>query len=142
MLLGVSHDLRTPLTRAQLGVYLLQEHEPELVRDILDDLEEMNKIIEQFIVFVRHGVAETPVNMDVTALVREIADNFKGIQLHLPETLLVPVSPVSFSRMLTNLISNAEKHGTPPIEVVVENTGSEWSVTVVDRGEGDLGRPG
>jgi len=136
MLLGISHDLRTPLTRVRLAVDFLYKHEPPLVEGVFADIDEMNVIIEQFISFVREGKAEKSEVVDINKLVRYESNKFENIELDLTAHFDAQVSSISFRRMLSNLISNAIKHGVPPIEVQTQNNSVEWSITVVDMGEG------
>jgi len=136
MLLGISHDLRTPLTRTRLAVDFLHKHEPPLVEGVFADIDEMNLIIDQFISFVREGKAEKIELVDVNELVRAESEKFNDIKLKLTAAFEAPISPVSLRRMLSNLISNAIRHGIPPIEIYTENDGVGWSITVVDMGKG------
>jgi len=136
MLLGISHDLRTPLTRSRLAVDFLHKHEPSLVEGVFADIDEMDLIIDQFISFVREGKSEKFEVVDINELVRSESNKFKNIGLGLTARFEARVSPVSLRRMLGNLISNSIKHGMPPIEVQTENDGVNWSITVIDMGKG------
>lgn len=136
MLLGISHDLRTPLTRARLAVDFLEKHDPGLVSGIVEDLDEMDQIIDQFIVFAREGRPETKESVDICDLVLEVSDKFEGVHVELPAPFTACVSPLSIKRLLSNLISNAFKYGDPPIEICVDETNDKWSITVIDSGKG------
>ena len=136
MLLGISHDLRTPLTRSRLAVDFLHKHEPPLVEGVFADIDEMNLIIDQFISFVREGKAEKSEVVEINEIVRDESNKFRNVGVALTAPFDARVSPISLRRMLGNLISNAIKHGKPPIEVHTENDGVMWSVTVIDMGKG------
>ncbi|WP_323115678.1 histidine kinase dimerization/phospho-acceptor domain-containing protein, partial [Klebsiella variicola] len=76
MLAGVSHDLRTPLTRLRLSLELLPESEREMVEDMIRDIEDMDAILDQFLAFIRDGRDEPVEEGDLTDLVREVVAPF------------------------------------------------------------------
>lgn len=136
MLLGISHDLRTPLTRVRLAVDFLHKYEPSLVEGVFADIDEMNLIVEQFISFAREGQTERSEVIDINTLIRDESSKFKNIELDLTAPFEAQVNSVSLRRVLSNLLSNAFKHGEPPIKIQTKNDSIKWSVTVIDMGEG------
>ena len=117
MLSGVSHDLRTPLTRLKLGLSLQGgEEAEEMIRDV-DDMEQM---LDEFLAFSRGDSLEQAVPVDLAALARQAVEDAPGgdgrITLEIgPEAAgMGPVSlrPNAVRRALDNLIGNALRFGT------------------------------
>lgn len=142
MLSGVSHDLRTPLTRIRLGLAML---EPEAeARALQDDAEQMEELIDRFLDFARAdvtGPAEPETETDLTALVAErIERATRGrqrlrLQMAFDGALPVYLRPRLFARALDNLIANALRYGRHA-EVRVGFLGNEIVVAVEDDGPG------
>jgi two-component system osmolarity sensor histidine kinase EnvZ len=117
MLAGVSHDLRTPLTRLRLAVAMLPAPDERTQRDIADmteDLEEMDRMIGGYLAFVR-GVGEEPSQpVDLPGLLEEVAARARragaDVVLEMPEELPVMLRPDAFRRAVTNLVDNARRH--------------------------------
>jgi len=142
MLSGVSHDLRTPLTRMKLGLSLLetQDREP-LERDV----EEMQRLLDEFLSFVRDASEGEPEPVDPVVLVTQIVDDFcrsdKDVQMcrvnrkDANEDGLVNLRPVAIRRAVENLISNAVRYGSRA-EVSIELTDKSLRIRVEDDGPG------
>lgn len=113
MLSGVSHDLRTPLTRLRLGLGLFDDDEAEPLQR---DVEEMQRMLDGFLDFAR-GEAETEtVLVDPVLLARDVlSDAARAGQAVVAGVLeadgMVPLRPVAVRRALENLISNALRYG-------------------------------
>ncbi len=139
MLAGVSHDLRTPLTRLRLSLEFLHGAEPELCEGMTKDIEEMDAILEQFISFVRDGSDEAFELGSLNGLITEIASQYEGhhtIQLALSSAESVWFKRIAMKRLLGNLIQNAVKHGRDGVEVVTQTRGRWVDVCILDRGIG------
>ena len=113
MLAGISHDLRTPLTRMRLELELLGDSED--VRGLNSDVAEMLKMVEAYLGFAR---GEGDEQAQLTDLMRLIGDAIAAarrdgaeIALAGPATLEIPVRPDALRRCLANLLSNAARHG-------------------------------
>lgn len=136
LLAGVSHDLRTPLTRLRLSAEFL--HDAELREGIIGDIEEMDAILEQFITFIREGADEEPEPVSLNVLVDEVSQRFDEQELrvhagHVPPLML---KRLTFKRLISNLVTNAFKYGAAPVEV---STGVEQGQVVLrvrDHGAG------
>ncbi|MBP6762934.1 MAG: HAMP domain-containing protein, partial [Thauera sp.] len=113
ILAGVSHDLRTPLARLRLGVEMSGAPDSE-VSAMVSDIEEMDRIIGQFLDFGRGTPQEPPQALDLVQLTREIIEPYRlrGVELRLdaPERLVGCVRPLSLRRALANLIDNALRY--------------------------------
>lgn len=125
VLVGVSHDLRTPLTRTRLAAEFMPPETAEIRDEIIANIQEMDAIIEQFMNYAREGQEERTSLVDLAAVVRETVERYrdgpqaKPVELEAPASLTVRTQPLALSRALRNLLENAAKHGAPPIEVTL-----------------------
>ncbi|MDR0737290.1 MAG: HAMP domain-containing protein [Zoogloeaceae bacterium] len=118
ILAGISHDLRTPLSRIRLEAELSLKGAART--GMVTDIEQMDAIIAQFLDYARGEDEEMTPKGDPNALLEAVVRHFAAIQ-H-PVTLqvdrrlpLLPMKPFALSRALNNLIGNAWKYGAPPI---------------------------
>jgi two-component system osmolarity sensor histidine kinase EnvZ len=119
---GISHDLRTPLTRIRLATEMLPEDQDWIKDGIVHDIEDMNEIIDQFINYVRQDQQEKLINGDINDLIQEAvqARNIEGhhnIQLKLASVPKILIRRVALKRALDNLIENAFRYGSDDIEI-------------------------
>lgn len=143
MLAGISHDLRTPLTRLRLALELMGG-DKELTEDMVRDIEDMDAILEQFLAFIRDGNDEPVVLCDVHALMNEVVAPYcqhgYDIRVLLESVPSVELRRVSFKRMLVNLVENALRYGGNTVEVHVREEIIEKRpyllISVADRGPG------
>ncbi|HEY3911622.1 MAG TPA: ATP-binding protein [Stellaceae bacterium] len=114
MLAGVSHDLRTPLTRMKLALAILGDD--PAVEELKSDVAEMEHMVHGYLDFVRGEGSEAPVEADIALLLDDVAAAVRreGTQLSLalPDEYEMPVRPNALKRCLANLIGNARLHGT------------------------------
>ena len=143
MLAGVSHDLRTPLTRLRLSLEMLPA-DNELTEEMVRDIEDMDAILDQFLAFIRDGRDEPLEPLDLNELVREVAtplnQNGERVRLCLESLPAMPLRRVSIKRLLANLMENALRHGGSGVEVSASLSGSAAApyvvLSVLDRGPG------
>jgi two-component system osmolarity sensor histidine kinase EnvZ len=114
MLAGVSHDLRTPLTRMKLALELLG-NDPT-VAELKSDVAEMEHMVHGYLDFVRGEGTEASVETDISLLIEDLAADLRreGTPLTVtpPPEFVMPVRPNALRRCLANLIGNARRHAT------------------------------
>ncbi len=137
MLSGVSHDLRTPLTRLRLGLSLLDEDERAPLEQ---DVDEMQRLLDAFLSFVRDASEGETEPTDPVALVRRIVDDCQ--RAGDPVTLVqasgegsVSLRTLATRRAIENLVANAVRYGNRA-EVSVELTDKSLRIRVEDDGPG------
>ncbi|MFI0488429.1 MAG: two-component system sensor histidine kinase EnvZ [Yersinia sp. (in: enterobacteria)] len=122
LMAGVSHDLRTPLTRIRLAIEMMNESNGYLSESINKDIEECNAIIEQFIDYLRTG-QEMPTEIsDLNAVLGEVIAAESGYERMIETDLcdgeiLVDIHPLSIKRALANMVVNAARYGHGWIKV-------------------------
>lgn len=141
MLAGVSHDLRTPLTKLRLGIEILRDKaDEELMARMTRGVEEMDAIIGQFLDFARSTESEAPVPVSLDALAAEVAAASAGqgmpVALEAGNPPPVPLRPRAMRRVLTNLVENAWRHGLPPVAIATGSLGDSVWIEVTDHGTG------
>ncbi|MBX6368259.1 MAG: HAMP domain-containing protein [Rhodospirillales bacterium] len=111
MLAGVSHDLRTPLTRMKLA--LAFDEVP--VEELRADVAEMERMVQGYLDFARGEGAEDQVETDIGLLLEEVAADARrdgaSLLLTAPEDCVLSVRPHALKRCITNLVGNALRHG-------------------------------
>jgi len=139
MLSGISHDLRTPLTRMKLELAMLNDKESK--KDLLKDISEMEEMLTGYIAFARGDQEEEAKVIDFNAYLTEIVKTerkhySKGqIQLHFEEAIALRVKPNSFKRALTNIISNGKKYAKN-LWIQVGIRGEYLEIHIDDDGKG------
>ncbi|MDQ8023197.1 MAG: ATP-binding protein [Moraxellaceae bacterium] len=141
ILAGVSHDLRTPLARLRLGIEMSGAAQED-VDAMCGDIEEMDRIISQFLDFARGAQAEAVSETDLQALAAEVLQPYtrRKYPVSLKDGPPVParIRPLALRRAIANLIDNALRYAGSelPIELTVHAQGGRVSVEVADRGPG------
>ena len=143
MLAGISHDLRTPLTKLRLGVEILSDQsEPALVSSMTRSIEELDSIVGQFLDFARDGASDAgeATTGGVQSLAREIAaacaDHGQVLALALGPTPAVRMHRDALKRAIVNLIENAFRHGRAPVSLRTASVLGWARIEVVDAGDG------
>ncbi len=142
VLAGVSHDLRTPLARLRLGIEL-SGAPAEDVDAMSADIEEMDRILAQFLDFARGSAEEPRSEVDSTALLEELAAsyqrrNFPVVTLAQQPDIKFPGRPKALRRALTNLIDNALRYAgrEQNIDLAISHSGNFVYLAVLDHGPG------
>jgi len=137
MLAGVSHDLRTPLTRMKLSLALLPES-PE-TKELSDDVTDMERMIEGYLAFARGEGDEEPTPTDLSEILEDVAAGARrdnaNVTVDWQGDLDVELRPIAIKRCLTNLLSNALRHGSKA-ELRASRGRTSIEITVDDDGPG------
>lgn len=115
MLSGVSHDLRTPLTRLKLGLSMMEETEE--VEALKQDVTDMQRLLDEFLAYARGDALEESETVDPVDLVRHVVESSAraGLDVTLGKIEgqgTVKMRPAAITRALENLIGNAVRYGT------------------------------
>ncbi len=135
MLAGVSHDLRTPLTRMKLQLAMMGK-DPGIA-DLEEDVGEMERMVEGYLAFARGEGREAMRPTNVSALVEAVVGRFNrngaAVDLHIERGLTLPLRPQAVERCLSNLVSNAARyaehvavrvgHRADAVEILVDDDG-------------------
>ncbi|WP_246285679.1 ATP-binding protein, partial [Nguyenibacter vanlangensis] len=123
VLAGVSHDLRTPLTRLRLSLAMMPQQGRvdaaalrDDVADMIADIAEMERMIESYLSFARGEGAETPVSVGIGPLLEDAAASFRRaggeiLSISVPVPVEIIVRPDAIRRVLDNVMQNARRHG-------------------------------
>jgi len=141
MLAGVSHDLRTPLTRLKLALAMLPARE-ELSEDVVEmqaDVEEMERMIGGYLAFARGENAEQAETVNLSSVLEEVAAGARrsgaDVSLSVPPALTLSLRVDAMRRAVTNLVDNACRHARC-VAVAAKRQGTAVLVTVDDDGPG------
>jgi len=139
MLAGVSHDLRTPLTRLRLALAMLPETPSGELDDMARDIEEMEKLIAIYLSFARGEGSEQAAIVDVSLLLDDVATAARragaGIECNVPDGIVATIRPEAIRRALTNLVDNARRHAAM-IWLGAAVRGRSLRITIDDNGPG------
>jgi two-component system osmolarity sensor histidine kinase EnvZ len=138
MLAGVSHDLRSPLSKLRLRVEIAAERiEPELLAGMERNIETMDAIIGQFLDFARTESAEPVVDCDLgELLVAATADGEPPFELDLAPLPPLPLRRQAMIRLIDNLVGNARRYGQAPFVMRSGQDGNTVWFSVADHGPG------
>jgi two-component system, OmpR family, osmolarity sensor histidine kinase EnvZ len=142
MLAGVSHDLRTPLTRLRLALAMMPADE-KLGPDIAEmnaDVDEMDRMIGGYLAFARGEGHEQAEPVDLTTVLEEVAAGARRagarVVVDVPERLTLPLRADAVRRAITNLVDNARRHARHVTLAASAMGARNVQVTVDDDGPG------
>jgi two-component system, OmpR family, osmolarity sensor histidine kinase EnvZ len=137
MLAGVSHDLKTPLTRLKLALAMLPDDAD--IRPMRADIAEMQHMLDEYLAFARGEGGEESQTIDLSELVRDTATaaakarQRDGVIINAPHHVMVSVKRAGLRRVIANLIDNALKHAA---HVIVTLTQDERLVEIAIEDDG------
>ena len=139
MLAGVSHDLRTPLTRMKLQLEMMPDGPDK--EAMQDDIHDMETMIEGYLSFVRGDGGEDVSKINMAAFMDKICDDARRIGLKVTESLdnlddvILWGKPLALARAFDNFISNAARHAQT-VHISAMQDGEHMRVVIADDGEG------
>lgn len=142
MLAGISHDIRTPLTKLRLSMAMAMpdDGDSSFVVAAESYLDQIETILQQFMDYAGSGEREAAEPGDLNALIERLAGDFAGLghefDLSLADLPPVAFRPISMMRLLMNLMQNAIVYGGTGLAVRSWATGEAVCVAVGDRGKG------
>jgi two-component system osmolarity sensor histidine kinase EnvZ len=140
MLAGVSHDLKTPLTRLKLALAMMPDGDTEIT-SMRGDVAEMEHMLDEYLAFARGEGGEESLPTDLGELVRDAAvaaakaRQRDGVAVNAPEHVTVSVKRAGLRRVLSNLLDNALKHGSK-VAVSLQRDERMVEIAVEDNGPG------
>ena len=141
MLAGVSHDLRTPLTRLKLALAMLpvRDETQQDVAEMQADVEEMDRMIGGYLAFARGEGAEQAEPVNLSSMLEEVAASARragaDVSLDAPAALTLSLRVDAVRRAITNLVDNARRHARH-VALAATPQGRAVTVTVDDDGPG------
>ncbi|WP_319925424.1 ATP-binding protein [Xenorhabdus littoralis] len=141
LIAGVSHDLRTPLTRIRLAMEMMGEKEDFLAESIHRDIEECNAIIDQFIDYQRAGQDVPMVCCELNGLLEAVIEKEQrctaNVENHLStQSIFILANSLSIQRVLANMFTNALRYGNGWIRISSGSTEKFGWFQVEDNGTG------
>lgn len=139
LLANASHELRSPLARLRMAIEIYSDTGAEKVKsEIVNNLSELDELVEEILLSSRLDGAKAPVldqSVDLLALTAEEA-SLHNLEVG-GQTALVTGNAKLLRRLIRNLIQNALRHGAPPVEISMEQSGSDTTRLIVrDQGKG------
>jgi len=135
MLSGISHDLRTPLTRLKLQLALLDQK--ELAKKMSDDIEEMERMLNEYLEFSRNQKNEDTETVDINVLIADVIKKYdnKKINTDIENNFEINIRQNSMKRCLTNLIDNSLSYGNK-VKIFTKKSIKDVIIFVDDDGPG------
>ena len=135
MLSGISHDLRTPLTRLKLQLAMLEQK--DLSNKMSKDIDEMEKMLNDYLQFAKTQSKETSVNIDLKDLINQIKDEFDDQNLEISniETISIKGRRSALKRSLENIIQNGLTYGKK-VHIEAQKSKNLAVINIEDDGPG------
>ncbi len=139
MLGGVSHDLRTPLTKLRLTLAMMKNADPELVAGAERNVIRIECMLGQFLDFARGFEADEPRAVSLRTLLQQAIESCSEpaeVAVDAPPDFMILAKEAALLRALDNLLANALRYGKPPVEVTARIGDEELTIEVRDSGNG------
>ena len=137
MLAGVSHDLRTPLTRMKLQLSLMKDDDAK--KELEYDIKEMTAMLNSYVSFVRGETPETIENIQLNDLIKNICQNLDREKYEITETYSRKIDtsgrPLQIKRAIQNILDNARRYASK-IQIDVSANNDECFISISDNGPG------
>ena len=135
MLSGISHDLRTPLTRIKLQLAFIKDQ--EIVKKLSNDVLEMEKMLNEYLQFASSGFSEKTEKFNMTELIVNTIEKYgnKNISTELDKTIVINGRKNLIQRCLNNLIDNSIKYSNN-INIQLTKSNNYLSIIIDDDGPG------
>ena len=133
MLAGISHDLKTPLTRINLMIEELENL--ELKDSIYRNISEMNLMLNHYLDFIKNEKNENLDDVSTNSLIEDLSNNYPNIKILKNESSVVLIRKSQISRALINILDNAKKFADN-IYINSLFDGSKWIISIEDDGPG------
>ena len=135
MLSGISHDLRTPLTRLKLQLALLNQK--DLGKKMGEDIEEMERMLNEYLEFSRNQKSEDTEIVNIDILIADVIKKYnnKEIKTNFEDNIKIPLRQNTFKRCLSNLIDNGLSYGKK-VEITTKKTIKDLIIFIDDDGPG------
>ena len=135
MLSGISHDLRTPLTRLKLQLAMLKQK--DLSKEMSKDIDEMEKMLNDYLQFAKNQAQENTSKIDLTILFNSIKNQFASekLTIYSKEKIELEVRPSALKRSFVNIIQNGLTYGSNVI-VNIQKGNNRALITIEDDGPG------
>lgn len=139
MLAGISHDLRTPLTKLRLTLAMLKDADPDLVTGAERNVIRIESMLGQFLDFARGFEAEETRAVPLRSLLQqavEVCAEPDAVLTDAPADAVIQVKSVALLRAIDNLLTNALRYGKAPITLSARNGDGNLTLSVCDAGRG------
>ena len=135
MLSGISHDLRTPLTRLKLQLEMLNQK--EVSKSMSKDIDEMESMLNDYLEFAKTQAQESTKEINLKKLFDELENdlNKNNLKISLAETIILKGRPLALKRSFENIIQNGLMYGTN-VNVEVSKVNKRIIIMIEDDGPG------
>ena len=135
MLSGISHDLRTPLTRMKLQIAFIKDN--ELAQKLSEDIDEMEKMLNEYLQFTSSAYIEKDEKFNISELIEYIIDKYnnKNISKKLSQNVYINGRKNLIRRCINNLIDNAIKYGDK-VNIELNKNNNNLFIKIDDDGPG------
>ena len=136
MLSGISHDLRTPLTRLKLQLAMISQK--DLSKNMSKDIDEMESMLNDYLQFAKTQTQEKTTEINLAKILNEISDSFKSTNLNIlleNDKIILKGRPISLRRSFENIIQNGLIYGKK-VQVKVQKSSNRLLIFFDDDGPG------
>ena len=135
MLSGISHDLRTPLTRMKLQIAFIKDQ--ELAKKLSEDINEMEKMLNEYLQFTSSSYLEKDEQFNISDLINEIIEKYnnKNISTNITPRLYISGRKNLIRRCIYNLLDNSTKYADK-VKIEISKNNNNLFINIEDNGPG------